>query len=279
MESDTRLNGVRVVSLAINLPGPAAAARLVALGATVVKIEPPQGDPLAFGAPDYYRELAAGQEIVTADLKTAVGQELVWQRLADADLLLTSSRPSALRGLGFDWATVHARASRISQVAIVGYPGEKAETAGHDLTYQAANGSVVPPALPRVLVADLAGAERAAGEAIAALWQALHAGSGCYAEVALSDVAFDLAAPVRHAMTTPDGMLGGASPRYGLYETSDGYVALAALEEHFWRRFSEAAAVTEDATQISEFFRSRTTAAWVGWALERDIPLAAVESG
>ena len=52
--AESPLSGVRVVTLAPNLPGPVAANRLVTLGATVTKVEPPAGDPLAVASPDYY---------------------------------------------------------------------------------------------------------------------------------------------------------------------------------------------------------------------------------
>ena len=62
------LAGVRVVALTSNLPGPVAAARLRGLGAGVLKVEPPDGDPLAEAAPAWYAALHAGVQVVRADL-------------------------------------------------------------------------------------------------------------------------------------------------------------------------------------------------------------------
>jgi hypothetical protein len=62
------LEGLRVVAIAANLPGPLAAARLRALGASVVKIESLRGDPLADAAPAWYEQIIAGMEIVQFDL-------------------------------------------------------------------------------------------------------------------------------------------------------------------------------------------------------------------
>lgn len=62
------LAGVTVVSLAVNLPGPVATARLASMGATVVKVEPPTGDPLRSVVPSWYDELASDQEVVSLDL-------------------------------------------------------------------------------------------------------------------------------------------------------------------------------------------------------------------
>lgn len=282
------LAGVSVVTLAPNLPGPAAAARLVTLGASVTKVEPPAGDFLAMGCPPYYAELVAGQEVVTLDLKDDAARERLWELLADADVLLTSSRPRALQRLGLDWESLHARLPRLSQVAIVGYPGDRADVPGHDLTYQAGYGTLAPPTMPLVLVADLAGAERAAGEAAAAVLAAHRTGTGVLREVALSECARSFAAPARHGLTTPDGVLGGAAPMYGLYRSTDGWVALAALEPHFWTGLQEALTTGEnppagsrsaeqiDAAALQEIFATRTCAEWDDWATSRDLPIAAV---
>ena len=58
------LSGMRVVNLAVNLPGPAAARRLAGMGATVVKVEPPSGDPMAQYNDSWYRDMAAGHHVV-----------------------------------------------------------------------------------------------------------------------------------------------------------------------------------------------------------------------
>jgi crotonobetainyl-CoA:carnitine CoA-transferase CaiB-like acyl-CoA transferase len=271
------LDGIRVVNLAVNIPGPVAAWRLARLGATVTKVEPPAGDPVAFVAPDWYRELVAGQEIVELDLKQAAGRAELEELLAVADLLLTSSRPSALARLGLAWGDLASRQPRLLQVAIVGNPAPDQDRAGHDLTYQAETGLAAPPHLPRTVVADLAGAERAA-TAAAALLVARAGGRGPrYLEVALSDGAADFAAPLRHGITTPDGVLGGGQAVYRYYEASDGWIAVAALEPHFRARLvAELGVAGEDADAIAARIREQTAAEWERWAVERDLPLVAV---
>ena len=96
------LEGVRLITLAQYVPGPAAIARMVAWGASALKIEPPEGDPLASSNPAWYTALTAGQEVVRLDLKDAADRARLDERLADADVLLTSSRPGALGRLGLD---------------------------------------------------------------------------------------------------------------------------------------------------------------------------------
>ena len=269
------LEGIRVVSLAINLPGPAAAARLRQLGAEVVKVEPPSGDPLAFGVPDYYERLTEGQQVMTVDLKDDLTP--VWSLLETADLLVTSSRPAALARLGLDWKSLHDRVPRLCQVAIVGHPGEQADVAGHDLTYQASAGTLLPPAMPTVLVADLAGAERAVADGLAALLARERTGEGQFREVALSDVADDLAQPVQRKMTGHGGFLGGELASYRIYAAATGFVAVAALEPHFWERLLSELELTEGSVdELERVFATRSADEWQTWARERDLPVAAV---
>ncbi|HEX8905060.1 MAG TPA: CoA transferase, partial [Longimicrobiaceae bacterium] len=172
MTSEERLrplDGVRVVTTAVNLPGPLACARLHALGAAVTKVEPPSGDPLATASPAWYRELADGQRVVALDLKVPTGRQALAVLLADADLLVTATRPAALERLGLGWAELRARHPRLCHLSITGYAPPDEDRPGHDLTYAAAAGLVAPPDLPRTLLVDLAAAERTVSTALALL--------------------------------------------------------------------------------------------------------------
>ncbi len=229
-----------VLTLALNVPGPVAAARLAGLGATVTKVEPPGGDPLATVSPTWYRALHEGLAVQQIDLKTPEGRAALEPLLAAADLLLTANRPAALARLGLDWPALHARFPRLTQVAIVGQPSPRADLPGHDLTYVAAAGLVDPPRLPRTLVADLAGAERAIAAALAGLYGRDRGLGAGYSEVSLAEAAADFAAPLEHGLTARSGVLGGAFAGYNLYPTQDGWIAVAALEAHFWQRLRSA---------------------------------------
>ena len=104
--SDQPMAGVRVVSLAVNLPGPLTAARYVELGAHVTKIVPPGGDPLAWVSPRWHDALKEDQDVLTLDLKSGDAQAELAQLLGRTDLLLTATRPAALERLGLGWATL-----------------------------------------------------------------------------------------------------------------------------------------------------------------------------
>lgn len=275
-EDDRPLSGVEVVTVAVNLPGPVAAARFAVLGAHVTKVEPPTGDPLAHFTPDGYAELNAGQDVVRLDLKDDTDRARLADLLGRADVLITSHRPSALARLGLSWEALHAAHPRLVQVAIVGDPGDGAETPGHDLTYQAVNGLVETDRNPRVLVADLGGGDRAVIEGLAALLARGTTGEGRYCEVALSVSARDMGRPLRWGMTGSGALLGGGFPAYGVYASSDGHVAVAALEPHFQQRLEAGLGVDGSAASLTAAFATRTSAQWVAWAAEHDVPVAAL---
>jgi alpha-methylacyl-CoA racemase len=271
------LNGVCVVTLAGNVPGPVAAARLRDLGASVVKVEPPGGDPLAAAKPEWYEELTSGQARLRLDLKTPTDRGSLDTLLSRADLLITATRPAALARLGLDWRELHQRHPRLAQVAIFGYAEPEQDRAGHDLTFQAAAGLVRPPELPLTLVADLAAAERAVSAALALLLARERSGEARYAQVTIAESITDFATPLRHGLTAPGGLLGGGLPLYRVYAAAQGWVALAALEAHFRERFQRALGLeTADHEALQRLFLTRSAAEWEAWAIQHDLPLARV---
>ncbi len=235
------LRGVRVLSLALNLPGPAALMRLRTLGARCTKLEPPAGDPMQAYLPQAYEALHAGVRVLQADLKSEAGRKLLARELARTDVLLTSFRPSALKRLGLDWPALHRRYPALCLVTIVGAPGPLAEIPGHDLTYMAEQGLVQGLNLPPTLFADMGGALLACEAVLSGLMLREQRGSGVRSEVALSDAAAWLGLPRRWGLTTANGAVGGAHAGYRVYACKDGRVAVAALEPHFAQALCAAA--------------------------------------
>lgn len=262
------LRGLRLVSLALNVPGPVAVARLVAEGVSAVKIEPPQGDPLAALCRPWYDALHVGVTVMTADLKTETGRTALDAALAQADVLLTSHRPSSLARLGLAPAPLRDRFPELRTVAVVGDTAAP-ERAGHDVTYQADAG-LLQGTLPATLLADMAGAEAV----VAAVLLVLHDSPGTARTVGLRDVVTRLAEPRRRGLTMPGGLLGGALPAYGVYRAADGDVAVAALEPHFRARLYAVLGLPFDAP-VAEVIATRTVDEWLAVASEHDLPIAA----
>lgn len=271
------LHGIRVVSLCINTPGPVAASRLQRLGAGLIKVEPPSGDPLKAFAPAWYESLAHAQTIITLDLKDPAARDQLNELLSRADLLLASFRPSALKRLGLDWESIRHSHPKLCFVGIIGDPPPREEKSGHDLTYLASAGLVTPPELPATLFADLAGAERCVSQALALLLKFSRTGEAGCDFVSLYECAQELAAPITAGLTVRGNVLGGGSPFYGLYETNEGWVAVAALEPRFAEKLlTEFDLSKADHAEFARIFRQRSALAWERWAAERDIPIVAV---
>ncbi|MBV8489885.1 MAG: CoA transferase [Candidatus Eremiobacteraeota bacterium] len=271
------LDGIAVVALATNIPGPLAAASLRSMGARVTKVEPQHGDPLQAAAARWYAAIVAGMEVERLDLRSGAGKERMTELLSDADLLVTSTRAGALARAQLDWPVLHERYPRLSHVAIVGEGFPNDDRAGHDLTYQARAGLLSPPAMPRTVVADLAAAQRSVTAALAALRKRDREGRGVRVDVAIVDAAADFAAPLRYGLTGPRDVLGGGFAAYSLYRASDGWVAVAALEEHFASRLRSVLGIDRlSAPELERAIAARSMTEWERLAEEHDLPLAAV---
>ena len=283
MAKDSTLRGVRIVSLALNLPGPAALMRLVQMGASCTKVNPPAGDPMAQYTPGGYDTLHKGVKQITCDLKDAKGQQALHALLAKTDVLLTSFRPSALNKLGLGWKALHQQYPGLSCVSVVGAPGALAEIPGHDLTYQAEVDLVPGMQLPASLFADMGGAMMASEAVLKATLTQRTSGKGSFHEVALSDAAAWLALPRHWGMTLPKGAVGGAHAGYKMYACKNGRVAVAALEPHFAKSLCDAAGIevknvnalfakkTHDA--VAAFLASKTRHQLDKLATDKDIPM------
>ncbi len=277
------LKGLRILSFALNLPGPAALIRLRAMGARCTQVLPPAGDPMAHYSPQAHGDLSSGIRQVTLDLKAPNGQQQLARRLAQADVLLTSFRPSALRKLGLDARQLRHTFPQLNTVAIVGAPGERAEEPGHDLTYQAEVGLVQGLQLPPSLLADMAGALAASEAVLQVVLQQQRTGKAAHGEVALSEAARWLAWPWTWGLTRPGDLLGGAHAGYRVYVCKNGRVALAALEPHFAAALGRVVGLSPLTPQdcllpathevVAAFVARKTRAQLDRLAIQHDLPL------
>ncbi|MGE5545716.1 MAG: CaiB/BaiF CoA transferase family protein [Solirubrobacterales bacterium] len=255
------LTGIRVLDLTQYIPGPLATLWLSDLGAEVVKVEPPAGDPMrtmgpcdADGTTPFYKLANRNKRVVTLDLKAEEGRRLIGQMLERADVLLEAYRPGVLARLGFDRNRLAELNPRLIHCSLSGYgqTGPHAAVAGHDLTYVAltgglwASGTAERPVMTFPPLADHAGAAQAVVAILAALVRRGTSGKGAHLDISLSEAALSWMGGIltmAHRWGNParegDIITGGAAC-YRIYRTRDGrFVALAALEEKFWRKFCE----------------------------------------
>jgi alpha-methylacyl-CoA racemase len=276
------LRGKRILSLALNLPGPAALMRLKALGASCTKLESPAGDPMLAYSGIAYAHMHEGIKRVEADLKTERGLERLQKLLESTDVLLTSFRPSALARLGLAWKTLHTSYPQLSLVSIVG-DVKAPEIPGHDLTYMSEQGLVNGTALPPTLFADMGGSLLAVEAVLAAVLQSEATGKGIQTHVGLAQAAHYLALPRSWGLTTPDGLIGGAHALYQVMPCQDGRVAIAALELHFAKRLaqlvghplSQADDVLQPALKkkVQSFMKKHRCSELAALAHQHDLPL------
>jgi len=289
----TPLKAVRILSLALNLPGPAALMRLHQMGATCTKLEPlappsaVSADPMGFYKPTAYETMHQGVRVVQADLKTPRGQTTLQKLLVKTDVLITSFRPSALAKLGLDWKTLHRLYPNLCMVSVVGASGPRAEEPGHDLTYLAENGLVKGLDLPATLYADMGGSLMTTEAVLQALLlrqsSGRQSGLGVFQEIALNDAANYLALPRAWGLTTKEGDVGGAHAGYKIYPCKNGRVAVAALELHFAKRLCLAVGLEEKSmhsmhalkthNSFAKFFASQTRQQLDRLAASKDIPM------
>ena len=237
------LSGVRVLDLSIWRPGPYATQLLVELGADVVKIEPPGGDPMRV-FPTLFAVLNAGKRSVAVDLKDAAGKTAVLEAAAESDVVVEGFRPGVVRSLGVDDEGVRRVNPSVVYCSLSGYGqhGPLAEQPGHDINYQAWAATLEPrtpddePVVPRPPIADLAGGAYAALAVCAALVRRSRTREGESIDVSMTDVLASWTGAVP-PLTLPDGQkVGGQVAGYGTFQAADGgWVALGVIsEDHFW---------------------------------------------
>jgi alpha-methylacyl-CoA racemase len=233
------LSGMLVVDFSRYLPGAFASRELLELGARVVCVEPPGGDPMRGSAPAWDAALRAGKESLELDLKhdPAPALELV----RGADVVLESFRPGVASRLGIGPEQVPERTVYCS-ITGFGLGGRHEQRAGHDLNYLGWAGALwdTAPALPPVQIADLAaGGLSAVTRILAALLERDRTGKGGHLVVSMTHGSHRLVAHRLGGETVPRMLTGGLAC-YRVYETADGrHLTVGALEPAFFGRLTE----------------------------------------
>jgi alpha-methylacyl-CoA racemase len=233
------LNGMLVVDFSRYLPGAFASRELLELGARVVCVEPPGGDPMRSTAPAWDAALRAGKESLELDLKADPAPALELMR--EADVMLESFRPGVASRLGIGPEQTPERTVYCSLTGF-GLGGRHEQRAGHDLNYLGWAGVLedTAPALPPVQIADLAaGGLVAVTKILAALLEREKTGSGGHVVVSMTHGSHRLAAHRLGGEPVPRMLTGGLAC-YRIYETADGrHLTVSALEPVFFRRLTE----------------------------------------
>jgi alpha-methylacyl-CoA racemase len=269
------LSGMLVVDFSRYLPGAFASRELLELGARVVCVEPPGGDPMRSTAPAWDAALRAGKESLEVDLKRDAAPAL--ELLHQADVVLESFRPGVASRLGI--GPEHAPERTIyCSITGFGLGGRHEQRAGHDVNYLGWAGALwdTAPALPPVQIADLAGgALGAVTKILAALLERERTGRGGRVVVSMTHGSHRLVAHRLGGDGVPRMLTGGLAC-YRIYETADGrHLTVGALEPAFFRRLTDLLGRPELAerqfdtdqealaTELVAIFRGRTLEEWL----------------
>ena len=233
------LSDVVVVDFTRYLPGAYACREFSRLGARVVRVEPPEGDPMRLTATHWDTAFRVGSESVVCDLKADAS--FARALCARADVVLEGFRPGVAARLGIGPADVPETTVYCS---ITGFGVDHAHRAraGHDVNYLGWAGALedTAPTLPPIQVADLAaGALGAVTRVLAALLERARTGRGARLVVSMTHRSHDLVAHRLGGEPVPKLLTGGLAC-YRIYGTSDGrHVTVGALEPKFFRRLCE----------------------------------------
>lgn len=254
------LDGIRVICLGQFYLAPYSTMLLARMGAEVIKIEAPAGDPFRhlptcdeYGTSVQFNLMNSGKRLMRLDLKRPEGRELLLELVRTSDVLVQNLAPGAMERFGLDYQTLHTENPRLIMASGSGFGsfGPYAGQPAMDLTIQARAAVMSttgfedgPPVRTGPSVVDLMAATHIVSGVLAALVQRGRTGEGQHVEVSLQDAILpslssniaglvsDLHVPER----TGNRHGGLAVTPYNAYETSDGWVTLLCPTQAHWER-------------------------------------------
>ncbi len=295
------LSQIAVVDMTVNTPGPFCSSVLASMGARVVKVEPPNGDPLRHNSA-MFASLNRAKESVALDLKTTQGREVLGRLASTADIVLEGMRPGVAERLGADHPTLSAENPGLVYCSISGF-GQKGpwrDRPGHDINYLALGGYLGlqadvegRPWPPPILISDLASGLYAAIAVLGAVVGRQASGRGAYIDLSMTDTVVSLLG------LELDGKRDGVAPNvtyiphYGVFPCSDGrWISLGIVhEDYFWRRVCDVAGLeglselrfdervaraSELRDALHEALVTKPAAEWERLLTDVDVPTAVV---
>src|SRR5262245_27397929 len=276
------------------VPGPFASAMLADLGAEVIKVEMPKGDPGRAYVPVQFETENRNKRSLALDLKNPAARDIVHRLARNAHVVIEGFRPGVAKRLAIDFESLRRANPKLVYCSISGYgqTGPWRERPGHDVNYVAAAGALafpgqwrIAPARSSLPIADMGGGAFAA----IAILAALHEGKGAYLDLSLFESAFFWAA-MRHSLEREVDPRAHIFPVNDVFETADGKrLTLGILEEHFWKNFVQLAPELDQerfstdplrrehgdvlSLELDKILKTRTASDWLRLCEENDVPV------
>ncbi len=243
------LSGMKVIEIAYYYPAPYCCKILADLGAEVIKVEPPQGDPMR-----YIREIFANfnhnKKIIKIDLKNENGRRDFYEIVKQADVVVEGFRVGVAKKLGIDYETLKKINPGIIYCSITGFGQKAKDLPVHDINILSLAGicsitglKFKKPEDPNVQLSDFASSMFAAISILSAYINKLKTGKGVFIDLsmfnsALAAVPLHVASVANGKGEIPDFI---SNPAYAIYKLKNGYISLGILDEpKFWNKLCEA---------------------------------------
>ncbi|TAK75271.1 MAG: CoA transferase [Dehalococcoidia bacterium] len=252
------LTGIRVVDLSQYIAGPYCGRILAGFGADVIKVEPPDGDPIRRWAPfadstpnletgAFHLYLNQGKRSVTLDLTTEAGRAILRELLATADVLIESFRPGALADLGFGYEQLREEFPRLLYVSITpfGQTGPYSQYVGWEITTYALSGLMYitgepdrEPLKNGGYLGQYGAGQNAHIATLAGLWERASSGLGQHVDVSVFEHATSLLEMTDMAYIYAGQVYpragNGSRAAWGIYPCADGFVGVVSGPLRRW---------------------------------------------
>jgi crotonobetainyl-CoA:carnitine CoA-transferase CaiB-like acyl-CoA transferase len=246
------LQGVKIIDLSRNFPGPYCTMFLADLGADVLRVEGSR-----FKEDVRMDSVMRNKRHMTLNLDKSEARTICFRLIEGADVFVEGFRPGVCKRLGMDYDSLRVRYPRLIYCSITGYGQESPYSAipGHDINYQGFGGVLhlnrrqgEEPVIPPLQIGDMAGGGMQAAIAIlSALFDRERTGKGRYIDIAMTDGIIAMlhtllfSKQMRGQSPAPGAdSLTGRYACYQVYETKDGlYLTIGILEPHLWKNLCD----------------------------------------
>lgn len=309
-----KLEGIRVIDLSLFLPGPWLTQMMADHGATVIKVEPPGGEPVRNvgyrqgDATTWFRNTHRGKQSIVLNLKDPADHAVLLDLCQTADVVVEAFRPGVADRLGIGPATLRALNPRLvyAQISAFGQTGPESTRPAHDIAIEAMAGVVSlnlgsdnEPTHPHMPVADALGSLTALTGILMALLRRETTGRGDAIDISMQDATMawlpNVVGPVfaeNRAPRVKEERSFGGNAFYNIYRTSDGrHITLGGVEHKFVHNLLNALdrpdlipaatgpagpAQTPVKDALAAIFATRTRAEWEAWFADKDVCFAPV---
>jgi crotonobetainyl-CoA:carnitine CoA-transferase CaiB-like acyl-CoA transferase len=315
-----KLRGLKVLDLSAFLPGPHMTMMMADHGADVIMVEPANGvgEPTRTigyktedGVSVWFRNISRGKRSLKINLKDPEARELFYALAREADVIVESFRPGAVKRLGVDYESISKVNPGIvyCSISAFGQDGSYAMKPGHALTIEAMSGVLDlnrgleddKPTSPCIPASDMSASLMAFAAIMMALYRREQTGAGDYIDMSMYDsllawtpnVTGPVFAESKHPEPKTMRSFGGAAMNR-VYETGDGkFLVLGGSEVHFAKALLDSLGRSDmlDYAKIEpgpgqdplkryfeETFRTRTLAEWEAHLANVDVCWAPVRS-